>query len=137
MTNTDEKRWRQRLENFGSALARLDDACKQDLYTDLERAGLVLTFVFSYELGWKVLKDLLFYEGYELNSPREVIRKSFQLGYIDEDDCETFLYAVGDRNQLTHTYDESSTQNAEALIKSRYHPMLSRLLQTLKQKKSE
>ena len=137
MTNTDEKRWQQRLESFGLALARLDQACKQNLYTDLERAGLVLTFIFSYELGWKVLKDLLFYEGHELNSPRDVIRKSFQLGYIDENDCETFLGAVSDRNKLTHTYDESSAQNAEVLIKNQYHPMLRKLWQTLKQKSSE
>ena len=137
MTNADERRWRQRLERFGLALVQLDEACKLDSYTNLERAGLVQTFVFSYELGWKVLKDLLFYEGHELNSPREVIRKSYQLGFISEGDCETFLGALGNRNRLTHMYDESSAQSAEALIKSRYHPMLRRLWQTLNQKCSE
>ena len=68
MSNTDEVRWQQRLENFGKALAQLDTACDQSEYSDLERAGLVQMFEFSFELSWKVLKDLLFLEGYELNT---------------------------------------------------------------------
>ena len=134
MTNTDERRWRQRLESFGAALARLDEACEQASYTNLERAGLVQTFAFSYELGWKVLKDLLFHEGHDLNSPREVIRRSFESGYIGEDDCETFLDAVGKRNTLSHAHRDEVAREAEALIKGRYHPMLRRLRRTLERK---
>lgn len=137
MMNTDQRRWQQRLNNFGSALAQLDKACEQDSYTDLERAGLVQTFVFSYELGWKVLKDLLHYEGQDSNSPREAIRKSFESGYISEDDCETFLDALDRRNLLTHTYSDTLARSAESLIKLRYHPMLCRLWQKLEQKSSE
>ena len=134
MTNTDERRWRQRLDSFGAALARLDEACEQDSYTNLERAGLVQTFTFSYALGWKVLKDLLFHEGHDLNGPREVIRQSFESGYIGEDDCETFLDAVGKRNTLSHTYRDEVAREAESLIKGRYHPMLRRLRRTLERK---
>ena len=39
MVNTDEIRWKQRLDNFGKALFQLDDACNRDEYTDLERQG--------------------------------------------------------------------------------------------------
>ena len=134
MTNTDERRWRQRLESFGAALARLDEACERDSYTNLERAGLVRTFAFSYELGWKVLKDLLFHDGHDLNGPREVIRQGFESGYIGEDDCETFLDAVGKRNTLSHAYRDEPAREAEALIKGRYHPMLRRLRRTLERK---
>ena len=134
MIDTDEERWRLRLDSFGAALTRLDEACEQDSYTNLERAGLVQTFAFSYALGWKVLKDLLFYEGHDLNSPREVIRRSFESGYIGEDDCETFLDAVGRRNMLSHTYRDEVAREAEALIKGRYHPMLRRLRRTLERK---
>ena len=134
MTNTDERRWRQRLESFGAALARLDEACEQASYTNLERAGLVQTFASSWELGWKVLKDLLFHDGHDLNSPREVIRKSFESGYIGEDDCETFLDAVGRRNTLSHACRDEVAREAEALIKGRYHPMLRRLRRTLERK---
>ena len=89
MSNADEIRWRQRLDNFSNALDQLSAACGQPDYTDLERSGLVQTFEFSFELAWKTLQDLLFYEGYEAQSPRPVIRQSFVAGCLDENDCET------------------------------------------------
>ena len=63
MSTTDKIRWQQRWENFGKALSQLKVACGKDDYSDLERAGLVQMFEFSFELSWKVLKDLLFFQG--------------------------------------------------------------------------
>ena len=135
MSNTDEIRWRQRLENFGKALAQLGEACDQDDYSDLERAGLVQMFEFSFELAWKVLKDLLFYEEHNVKSPREVARKSFEMEYITEDDSELFLDAISKRNLLAHTYEEETAQEAENLIKNQYYPLLRRICDTLETKR--
>ena len=115
MSNSDERRWQQRLDNFGTALAQLTDACKRERYDDLERAGLIKTFEFCFELSWKVLRDLLFYEGHEEKVPRAVIRKSFEVDYIDEDDCETLLDALDKRNLLSHTYWGNAAREAESL----------------------
>ncbi len=131
MSNADEMRWKQRLDNFGIALAQLDEACKQSSYTNLERAGLVKTFEFCFELSWNVLKDLLFYEGYEEKVPRSAIRRSFEVEYIDERDCEILLDALERRNVLSHAYRESVALEAEALIKERYCPALRRLHKAL------
>ena len=136
MSTPREQRWRQRMESFGAALERLDEACRQTSYTNLERAGLVQTFVISYELGWKTLRGLLLFEGYDPNSPRDVIRQGFEAGYLDADDCETFLDAVGRRNLLTHTYRDETARGAEASIKGRYQPMLHRLYQALEGKRT-
>lgn len=127
MSNADEMRWKQRLENFGQALSQLTQACDRGGYDHLERAGLIKTFEFCFELCWNVLKDLLFYEGYEVKVPREAIRKSFEVDYIDEDDCETLLDALDKRNVLSHAYRDSFAREAESLIKERYHPVLLRL----------
>jgi nucleotidyltransferase substrate binding protein (TIGR01987 family) len=135
MSNTDEIRWRQRLENFGNALARLGAACDKTEYSDLERAGLVQMFEFSFELSWKVLKDLLFYEGHDVKSPREVARKGFETEYISEEDCETFLDAISKRNLLSHTYEEAIARQAEDLIKKQYYPLLRRICDTLEIKR--
>ena len=51
MSNSDERRWQQRLDNFGMALAQLTDACERERYDDLERAGLIKTFEFCFELS--------------------------------------------------------------------------------------
>ncbi len=50
----------------------------RERYDDLERAGLIKTFEFCFELSWNVLKDLLFYEGHEVKVPRAAIRKSLR-----------------------------------------------------------
>ena len=136
MSNTDEIRWQQRLENFGKALSQLEAACDKEEYSDLERAGLVQMFEFSFELGWKTLKDLLFYEGYDEKTPRKVIRKSFEMEYISEDDSEVFLDALGKRNLLSHTYEEETALEAESLIKEQYCPLLRRIYDTLESKRT-
>ena len=136
MSSTDETRWKQRLASFGLALAQLSEACAQESYSNLERAGLVKTFEFCFELSWKVLKDLLFYEGYEEKGPRSTIRKSFEVEYIDEQDCELLLEALEKRNTMSHTYRESAAHEAETLVKNRYHPVLVRLHATLSAKAS-
>ncbi len=137
MSNTNEIRWHQRHENFGKALKQLEKACEQDEYSDLEQAGLVQMFEFSFELSWKVLKDLLFYEGYDVKSPRAVIRKSFEAEYISEDDSEVFLDALSKRNLLSHTYEEETATEAQCLIKENYYPLLQRVYNVLEAKRTK
>ena len=136
MSNSEEARWRRRLENFRKALAQLDKACEKEFYTDLEQAGLVQMFQFTFELAWKTLKDLLFYEGYDIKTPREVIRKSFEVEYVGEDDTEAFLDGLEKRNLLSHTYEEQTATEAVRLIKESYAPMLRRVFVTLKRKQT-
>ncbi|MBI5526704.1 MAG: nucleotidyltransferase substrate binding protein [Deltaproteobacteria bacterium] len=136
MSNADEIRWQQRFINFEKAMAKLEAACAVDEYSDLERAGLVKTFEFSFELAWKTLKDLLFYEGYEEKTPREVLRRAFEAGYLDDAATETVLDALDKRNLLSHTYDEDAAAEAVGLIKNRFAPVLRAILTRLKEKRA-
>jgi nucleotidyltransferase substrate binding protein (TIGR01987 family) len=133
MSNTDEIRWRQRLENFRLAMRELEDACAKTRYTKLERAGLIQTFEFTFELAWKVLKDLLFYQGFDVKTPRDTLRQAFEAGLLDENDTEALLDALGKRNLLAHTYRELARE-AETLIKQRYWPALRHLLDRLEER---
>ena len=127
MGNSDEIRWRQRLDNFQQAMEQLNEACAKKDYTKLERAGLIQTFEFTFELAWKTLKDLLFYQGFNVKSPRETIRQAFEAGLLSENDAETLLDALNKRNLLTHTYQERVADEAEHLIKEHYWPALKHL----------
>ena len=131
MNSSSEKKWKHRLNNFGMALSQLDEACAKEAYTNLEQAGLVHTFGFSFEMAWKTLKDLLYYEGVHLVSPRKVIKASFEFGYINQEDCEVFLEALIQRNVLSHNYDEVRSIEVVHLIKEVYHPILQRLFVAL------
>jgi len=135
MANSDEIRWQQRLENFGRALARLESACNQDKYSELEQAGLVQMFEFTMELAWKTLKDLLFYEGFDTKTPRETIRKAFEAEYLTEEETETLLDALTKRNVLSHTYDEKTASEAERLVKNVFTPVFRALYDRLQRKR--
>lgn len=136
MSNADEIRWQQRLENFAKAMAQLEAACDQDSYSDLERAGLVQMFEFTFELAWKTFKDLLFSEGYDEKTPRSVIRRSFEVEYLTEEDSEVFLDALQKRNLLSHVYEEEIAEAALNLIKQTYFPVLKRVYNTLRDKQN-
>jgi nucleotidyltransferase substrate binding protein (TIGR01987 family) len=135
MGNSDSIRWQQRHDNFGKVLTQLEAACSMESYSDLERAGLVQMFEFSFELGWKTLKDLLTFGGFEVTTPREVIRQAFAAELLQEADTESLLDALQKRNLLTHTYQESTAQEAERLIKLDYAPTLRRLFDQLESKR--
>lgn len=137
MSNTDDIRWQQRLENFGKALGKLENACQQDEYSELERAGLVQMFEMAFELAWKCLRDLLFVEGFDEKSPNSSIRRSFEMEYLSENHCEVFLDALRKRNLLTHTYEEKTAKEAVKLIKTTYLPVLQAAYATLKEKQSK
>ena len=134
MSNSAEIRWKQRFDNFTKALAQLEQACQRGDYSDLERAGLVQMFEFSFDLAWKTLKDLLFFEGYDAKTPREVIRASFEVTLLSADDAEILLDALNKRNLLSHTYEAATALEAEVLITRQYTPLLVRLRDTLKEK---
>lgn len=136
MINSNEIRWQQRYETFGQALAQLSQACAKDELNDLERTGLIKTFEICFELAWKVLKDLLFFEGFDDSTPRAILRKSFIVQYIDESDCEVLLDALDKRNLLSHTYTGDLAAEFETLIRDVYHPVLENIHQKLGAKRT-
>jgi nucleotidyltransferase substrate binding protein (TIGR01987 family) len=123
MTSNPE-RWKQRLQNLCKAQQRLEKACAQENYNDLELAGLVQTFEFSFELTWKTLKDLLEFEGFDAASPRSVIRTALEAKHLTSEQCEVLLTALIKRNLLTHTYDESNVLEVQKLIKQDFSPVI-------------
>ena len=129
----EDERWKQHLGSFGDALLQLEDACNQDEYSNLEIAGLVSTFSFTFEQGWKALKYVLSIEGIVAKSPRESIRKGFEAQYLDEDNCEILLDALEKRNNMSHMYDAVQAAEMEKLVKEHYLPVLQDLLSALEQ----
>ena len=88
----------------------------------MERAGLIQFFEISFELAWKTLKDMLIYEGYDVNSPKSTLKQAFANGTIA--DGELWLKALDGRNLFSHTYDNELAEEAIDLIKKTYSPLL-------------
>jgi nucleotidyltransferase substrate binding protein (TIGR01987 family) len=132
--NSNPERWKQRLQNLVRAQQRLKRACTQESYNELELAGLVQTFEFSFELTWKTLKDLLEFEGFDVASPRSVFRTALEARHLSSQQCETMLEALIKRNLLSHTYDEENVLEAQALILDSFSPVIEQITQYLKVK---
>ena len=77
-----EFRWKQRFQNYQKSLNELKTALEKDEYSLLEQAGVIQLFEVSFELAWKTLKDLLYYEGFEVKSPRDSITAAFENNII-------------------------------------------------------
>lgn len=135
MSNSDDIRWHQRLEHLEAAMASFLEGCEQDDYSGLERAGLIQLFEVSFELSWKTLKDLLFLEGIEAKSPREVLREGHAFGILDG--IDTWLEALENRNLMSHTYDEEDAEKAKDLILESYQFLLTDLLTKLKSQRDQ
>ncbi|EOX3336352.1 TPA: HI0074 family nucleotidyltransferase substrate-binding subunit [Vibrio cholerae] len=127
------ERWKQRLQNLSKAQSRLQKACEQESYNDLELAGLVQTFEFSFELMWKTLKDLLEFEGFDAASPRSVLRTALEAQHISSLQCEVLLEALMKRNLLAHTY----VLQAQQLIVQNFAPVIAQVTQYLEEKSAQ
>jgi nucleotidyltransferase substrate binding protein (TIGR01987 family) len=124
-----DARWRQRFENFEKSFSLLDKYSHQEIKTDLERAGIIQFFEMTFELGWKVLKDYLEEQGYQVKTPRESIKQAFQIGIIEEG--HIWMDALSKRNLTTHTYDELLIEKLVKEILYTYLPVLKALYEKL------
>ena len=121
------KRWTERLQQYQKAIHQLRLAVGKPDYSDLERAGLIQIFEYTFELGWKLMQDYSREVGYEVRSPRESIQQAVLSELVNEFDGYEWLDALKDRNLFAHTYDEQKSLEAEALIKQRYYPLMEHL----------
>lgn len=121
------KRWHERFDSYTRAVNQLRAAVTKIEYSELERAGLIQIFEYTFELGWKLMQDYSREQGYEANSPRESIQRAATVDLINEADGYEWMDALKQRNLLSHTYDEQRSLDAEALIKQRYYVIIERL----------
>ena len=96
-------------------------AWQEDLSNEFIVSGIIDKFFIQFELGWKVLKNLLSYEGSPVGktgSPREVIREAYRyFGFMDE---EIWLGMLKERNDTAHIYDGEAAQRLAGKIIKEY-----------------
>ncbi len=125
-------RCRQRFSNYQKSLAHLKTTVEKDTLSDIEKAGLIQFFEVSFELAWKVMKDYLTAEGYEVKSPRDSIKTAFTHELID--DGTIWLEALEKRNLASHTYDDQILDELQDLISHTYLLLMNDLKETLEKK---
>lgn len=104
----------KKYNEFCSHLEVLKKAPNEDLTNEFIISGIIDKFYIQFELGWKVLKELLAYEGNSMSatgSPRAILKTAHTyFNFVDE---EIWLEMLRQRNDTTHIYNKES---AEALV---------------------
>ena len=124
----EDIRYKQRFENFKKAFLLLQSALEIEDPSVVEKAGAIQFFEMTFELAWKLMKDYLIFQGYDVKSPREAIKKSFEIDLIDNG--KMWLEALTDRNLTVHTYDETQANAIYAHIRQHYFGLLEALYRT-------
>ena len=101
----DEK-FDRRFQSFCNSLDALAEARERDLTDSFVLSGTSARFSITFDLSWKVMKDILvqYYAitGFVTGSPRDVLREAFKANLIS-DDAWMDMFKV--RNELAHDYD--------------------------------
>lgn len=111
----------KKFEQYSRHLQVLCRAEQQDITNEFIVSGIIYKFYIQFELGWKVLKELLRYEGANqaaTGSPREIIKTAY--AYFDFIEENIWLEMLRDRNDTTHIYNEEAAQKLVEKILHRY-----------------
>ena len=129
----EDIRWKQRFRNFNKSLELLESALKIEQPDVVQKAGIVQFFEMCCELSWKVMKDYLEDQGFtEIGTPRNAIKKSFEIGLVE--DGHAWMDLLVDRNLSVHTYDEEKANSLDLLIHTKYIQLFQKLRNTLSTK---
>ena len=118
----------KKFDNYISNLAVLCKAGEEDLSNEFIISGIIDKFFVQFELGWKVLKELLRYEGVEasaVGSPRVIIKEAYKVfSFVDE---AVWLSMLRARNDMTHIYDGQAAGRLVQVILKEYIPAFAKL----------
>ena len=117
-----------RYRTFCKSLKNLEKSLNADPKADFVLEGTVLNLNFTFDISWKVMKDILIKEleilDFAIGSPRETLQQAFTNGIIDDDQWMKMLRA---RNQLAHDYDGTfAAKKFQDIIKV-YYPLFEKL----------
>ena len=131
--NQKEIRFKQRFANFEKAFLQLQSAINRfDELDTLAKEGLVQRFEYTFELAWKTLKDYIESKGEQERSPRDVIKKSFQLEIINSGD--KWIDMLENRNLMAHTYNENTFILIVTMIREEYFIEIEKLIKFFRKK---
>ena len=119
-----ENKFINRYNTFCKSLKNLEKSLLADPKADFVLEGTVLNFNLTFDIAWKVMKDILVKKlgilDFAIGSPRDTLRQAFVNGLIQNDEWIQMLRV---RNQLAHDYDGTfAAEKFQDIIKV-YYPL--------------
>ena len=123
----------KKFENYCRNLRVLETAKDQDLSNEFVVSGVIDKFFIQFELGWKVLKELLIYEGVAAaatGSLRAVIKEAYRYYPCMEE--EIWLSMLSQRNNMAHLYDGHAAKALTETVIREYIPAFQKLEESIR-----
>ena len=109
-------------------MKNLEKSLKADPKVDFVLEGTVLNFNLTFDISWKVMKDILVKElgilDFAIGSPRETLQQAFTNGMIEDD---RWMQMLRVRNQLAYDYDGTFAEEQFQNIIKVYYPLFEAL----------
>lgn len=123
-----ENKYINRYNTFCKSLKNLEKSLNADPKADFVLEGTVLNYNLTFDISWKVMKDILIKKleilGFAIGSPRETLQQAFTNGIIDNNQWMQMLRV---RNHLAHDYDGTfATEKFQDIIQV-YYPLFVKL----------
>lgn len=119
-----ESKFINRYHTFCKSLKNLEKSRSADPEADFVLEGTVLNFTLTFDISWKVMKDILVKNmgivNFAIGSPRETLQQAFTNGIIDDDQ---WLQMLKSRNHLAYDYDGSFAAEKFQEIVNVYIPL--------------
>lgn len=127
-----EDKFINRYNTFCKSLQNLEKSRHADPASDFVLEGTVLNFSMTFDIAWKVMKDILVKKleilDFAMGSPRETLRQAFANGLIDDD---TWIEILRSRNQLAYDYDGTFAAEQFQNIIDVYYPLFEKFKETV------
>ena len=131
----DNIRWKQRFQNYEKAFKFLKEAVVKTNLSNLEKAGVIQIYEFTFELAWKTIKDYLEEKEVLVKFPKDTIKEAFKYEIIDDGDL--WIDMLEKRNLMAHTYNETNAELAYKLITEHYFEALWQIYEKLQNEYGE
>ena len=117
-----------RYNSFCRSLNNLKKSKSADPAADFVLEGTIQNYNLTFDLAWKVMKDILVKQlginDFAIGSPRAVLQASFTNGLISDD---IWLQMLKTRNLLAHDYDGKIAEQKFSVIISYYYDAFEKL----------
>ena len=128
-----ENKFINRYRTFCKSLSNLEKSLRADPKADFVLEGTVLNFNLTFDIAWKVIKDILIKKleilDFAVGSPRETLQQAFTNRIIADD---LWMQILRVRNQLAHDYDGTfAAEKFQDIIKV-YYPLFEELRENIK-----
>ena len=112
--------------DYEKSVERLNESLKEDINTNpVALDGAIQRFEFTFELAWKLMREVLLYRGKEVSSPRMAIKQSFKENFFE--DGQGWIDMLDDRNLTSHTYKQDLANEIYERIKNKHYVLLKEL----------